>query len=196
MTLETKETNEQFDVEIVEMFNEIIHEDNPKFDSEKNRDKVQKFLNVFEAKKYVFPQVIMEDIKVFLESLMEKCYSLFKVGIEPEKEVHKKANYQEETKEQAILRKAPNKIPVFLGIFANDEEKAKDLISGYVTSNLQWYLEQHPAEKGLESDIKNLKKEFKFPNSIHVTTLFFGWQQKQNRKCVFPKIPGRKTSCH
>ena len=188
MTLETKETNEQFDVEIVEMFNEIIYEDNPKFDSEKKKDKVQKFLDVFEAKKYVFPQVSMEEIKVFLESLMDKCYSLFKAEKEPEKEFQKKTKYQEETKESSIMRKAPNKIPVFLGIFANDEEKAKDLISGYVTSNLQWYFEQHPDDKGLEIDIKHLKKEFKFPNSIHVTTLFLGGNKSKTESVFFQKF--------
>jgi len=189
MSLENKETNDQFDNEIIEIFNGIIKEDNPRFDSEKNREKVQKFLDVFEAKKYVFPQVSLENIKIFLDSLIDTCFNLFKSEKESDKEfAKKKPQNQEETKEFQNIQKMPAKLPLYLGIFANEEEKAKTLISDYITSNLEWYLARHPEEKSFEKDLKSLKSNFRFPNSIHVTSLFIACNKNKTNTPNFQEF--------
>ena len=191
MTLENSENNNKYDADVVEAFNDIIKDDNQRFDTEKNKEKIQKFLELFEGKQYVIEQVTLENIRIFLENVWESCGNLFK----PKKNEQKHPKQQEETKEKEaytkekeIYNKIPAKLPVFLGVFVNDQNSAQNEICDYIMSNLQWHLNRNPSDHVLEADLKNFKQIFKFPRSIHVTALFLGGNKNQANTPIFKEF--------
>ena len=171
MTLENKETMSLFDAEIIEAFNNLIKDDNPRFDSEKNKEKVNKFLEILESKHYTYMQVSIDNIKVFLNELIDICYGLFKE--QPNKLKNDKKMVFEEKKEKIYIEK-PAKIPFYIGIFAKDQQIARKNISEYILSNLGWYFNKNPTNETIKSDLKLFEKIYRSPDSIHVTTLFIG----------------------
>lgn len=173
MTLENKESNEQFDQELIDLFNEIIREDNPRFDTEKNKQKVEKFLEVFEAKNIVFQQVSLENIKIFLEGLVDHCYDLFEKKIN----LKEKINFEEEKIEKTSI--APVPTPQYLSISATNQKYAQNTIEDFILSTLKSYILKNPAAKIVEDDLKNFQKCYQFPKILHVTTLYIGGDKKK-----------------
>lgn len=175
MTLENKETDEQFDQEFIELFNEIIRENNPRFDTEKNKEKIEKFLDVFEAKNFVFKQVSLENIKVFLNNLIDHCYSLFEKN---KNNLKQKINMEEEKTEKNFIA-MPNKTPLYLSIEIIDQKYAQNTIENFIFSTLKWYIMKNPADKFIENDLKNFQKYYQYPKGFHITTLFIGGDKKK-----------------
>lgn len=176
MTLENLETDSQFDKETIESFNEVIKEDNQRFDTERNIDNVNNFLTLIQSKKMAFQQVSLENIKGFFENVIESCNRLFKFSKEKNKNHNPKI--EEENKEHDD-DKIPAKLPLYLSIMSNDENKTKDLVYNYILSSLKWYIGKHPENKFLQGELKYFDQNFRFPNSLHVTTLFLGGDRKK-----------------
>lgn len=186
MTLESKESNSQFDSSLIDLFNEIIKDDNYRFDTEKNKDKVQKFLEVFESKQFVFQQVSLEAIKSFINFLLEECFNLFNKQ-KKTKEIEKQNNIEEEKKEESnfIQSNLPAKIPLFLSIMIEDQISAQKRISEHILSNLNKFLNENPDDKFIPNEINYLSKSYKFPKTLHVTTLFLGSDKNKARSDNF-----------
>ncbi|CAD8114505.1 unnamed protein product [Paramecium primaurelia] len=76
----------------------------------------------------------------------------------------------------------------FIGIFAKDQLQAQQLLLNLTQQTLQLLNEQYQNDQELENMLKQLKQNYKFPPSIHLTSLFVGNNPKNLKSQAFTEF--------
>ncbi|CAK79262.1 unnamed protein product (macronuclear) [Paramecium tetraurelia] len=73
----------------------------------------------------------------------------------------------------------------FIGIFAKDQQMAQECLFNLTQYALQLLNQQYQNDQELQNMLKQLKQIYKFPPSIHLTSLFVGNNQKNFKLQAF-----------
>lgn len=74
-----------------------------------------------------------------------------------------------------------SKIPVFIGLFALNEFESKKTIDNFLIETLLYVQQEYSNVSESIADIDELNSKYRFPNSLHVTSLFIGGNKEKLR---------------